>query len=126
MYKVNYDVRKKTFKIFRDNKVERYSSLLIIRNLSQLHNQGAKKFNQGRSEHLFLLGEIEEGFDLKGIRTIPNTRLIYYPSKHEEFRVNTPGKSDVGLSEYLKEGSIDVLCRIRNYHPSISILDKGK
>ena len=114
------------FQLFRDNKLERYSSLLIIKNLSQLHNHGAKRFTKGRSEHLFLAGDIEEEFDLTKVNIVPHTRLIYYPNKHEEFRVNTPGVSDVPLSKYLERGRVDILCRIINYHPLISILDNAQ
>ena len=120
---VNFNSRKKKYQVFDIEEGVPTTKVLcdsvLIKNLSQLHRHSVKKFSSGRSEHLFLVGDVEINPDASNIVMDWNTNIIYFPSKHDNFQVEVRGKGILDIEEYY---GYDVYCRIRKYKSEVRLV----
>lgn len=121
--KINYSRKKKKYQIWEEGEIKELLKEIIIRNAREIKEIWKKELSKERTEHLYLTGEIEREIDYGKIKIKNQKRLVYYPSKHKGFMVEDKGKSLISLEEITKEGKVDLLCRIVNYHAEIQILD---
>ena len=120
---INYNIRKKKYQIFtEEGKLVNLSNSLIIRNISQLRYTNKKKFSKGRTEHLFLKGEVELNPDLSKLKFVEGSRIIYFPSKHDSFQVVIEGEGVFDISEF---DGYDVYCGLRKYKSHVTLI-KGE
>lgn len=120
---LNYSPKKKKYQIWEEGVIKEYISQLIIRDVKEVKERWKKELSKGLTEHLYLTGQIEKEIDYLTLKIQQNTKLVYYPSKHDGFWVIIPGEYSISLEELTKNKRVDLLCRIVNYHPLISVLD---
>jgi hypothetical protein len=122
---INYSPRKKKYQVWQEGKVVEILSELILRDAREINETWKKELSKERTEHLFLSGKIEREINYQKIKIETNTKLVYYPSKHKGFWVIKEGQFQISLEELTQEKRVDLLCRIVNYHPLISVLDRS-
>ncbi len=120
---LNYSPRKKKYQVWQEGKVVELLPELIIRDVKEIKEIWKKELSKERTEHLYLTGQIEKEIDYSTLKIQQKTKLVYHPSKHKGFWVINPGEYSISLEELTKNKRVDLLCRIVNYHPLISVLD---
>lgn len=128
MQRLNYSPRHKKYLIWTSGQrgnwyLDRMETSVLIKNFSQLLDNSRKKFSQGRSEHLFLTGEIINSPDLRKIILNRDTRVIYFPKKHDGFKVEYKGRGILDIEEF--EG-YDIYCGIRKYQAHVTLVEGYK